>query len=78
MKIKFSATHCVSTHVCTDGHFIQMFRLGQQLNVAYERTPENLFYNALCAAEKLSKMPQIKEYTTTESIALENLTGIKC
>ena len=53
------------------------FRLGQQLNVAYERTPEHLFYDALCKAESFTKMPRIEEYTATESMALENLTGTK-
>ena len=53
------------------------FRLGQQLNVAYERTPEHLFYDAICKAESSTNIPRIEEYTATESMALENLTGTK-
>lgn len=86
MRLKDEAKSCPHTDVAkkaltkydyyvTSLYLFIFSRLGQQLNVAYERTPEHLFYDALCEAEKQSNLPKIEDYTTTESIRLEKFSG---
>ena len=51
-------------------------RVGQRLNVAFERTPENHVYDAL--QRHVTKLPPgvaLVDYTSTESVVLEGITG---
>ena len=51
-------------------------RVGQRLNVAFERTPENHVYDAL--QRQVTKLPPgvaLVDYTSTESVVLEGITG---
>ncbi len=58
--------------------FSYLYRTGQILNVAYERTPESIFFKALEETSKqLPNAIQLGEYTTTESAIVERCTGKK-
>ena len=56
--------------------FIDLHRLGQRLNIAYERTPDTILLEAI---EKVKQYmpadPKFVSYTTTESTVLEKITG---
>ena len=50
------------------------FRTGQILNCAFDRTPEQVFYEALKMAESEWEA-EIASYTSTESMQLDDITG---
>ncbi len=52
-----------------------MFRVGQLLNCVFERTPESLVYEALTKLQDEYQGMNMVEYTSTESVVLESVTG---
>ena len=50
-------------------------RLNQMLNVLWEKTPENVFYEAIRLTEKQWGNMQLVDYTSAESVVLEELRG---
>ena len=44
------------------------FRIGQTLSVAWEKTPENLLYDAVMAASAQLKGSHLVEFTATEDV----------
>ena len=45
------------------------------LNIAFERTPESLFYQAVTMTEAKWKPIKITDYTATENVIIEKITG---
>jgi len=52
-----------------------MYRSGQILNIAFERTHETVFYNALHKTAKNWQDVELVDYTTTESTHLDSIAG---
>ena len=52
-------------------------RLGERLNIAFDRTPDQMIYRALksCIA-RLPKELTLVDYSATESFNIENITGV--
>ena len=53
-----------------------VYRTGQILNIAFDRTPETCIYEAVVMAEKVWKDIVVANYTSTESFNVEKATGI--
>lgn len=51
-----------------------IFRLGQRLNIAYERTPENFLCEALVRSASHIGCTMV-DFTTTESTTIEEIAG---
>ena len=63
MKLKIS-------HQCVD-----IFSTGQILNLAFDRTPETTFHEALTAATGTWEGLEVLNYAATESTHLEGIGG---
>ena len=58
---------CISEKFC--------FRRGQMLNISYEKTPENLFYQAVEKTVKDWPNITLVDYTATENVNASFLPG---
>ena len=50
-------------------------RTGQILNVAFDRTPEKVFYDALAQTAETWEGMDLISYTATESMHLDRIAG---
>ena len=62
-----SVTPCIPPRCC--------YRTGQILNVAFDRTPEKVFYDALAQTAETWEGMALISYTVTESIHLDRIAG---
>ena len=55
--------------------FLSLYRTGQILNVAFDRTPEKAIYEAITNAAESWLGITVVNYTSTESFHMEDISG---